>query len=99
MIKYVGKFGMPFFKSPDKYGNLYIKFKVIYPEKLSEEQNEKIKEIFKDEKINKIENLTNDVDEFILEDYNENDSNTSYKGGKIEDYENEDKKDISCKTQ
>ena len=35
----------------------------------------------------------------MMEDYNENDINTSYKGGKIEDNENEEKKDFSCKNQ
>ena len=30
-IKTVKGFGMPFFNSPDKYGNLYVEFKIVFP--------------------------------------------------------------------
>ena len=54
MIKYVGKFGMPFFKSPDKYGNIYIKFNVIYPEKYPKNKMKKSKKFLKMKKLIKL---------------------------------------------
>ena len=49
---------MPFFNSSDKYGNLYIKFKIVFPSKLTEEQKKKLNEILKEEKINIIDDTT-----------------------------------------
>jgi DnaJ-class molecular chaperone len=44
-LKTVEELGMPFFNSPNKYCNLYIDFKIIFPDKLSDEQGKKIAEI------------------------------------------------------
>ena len=62
-------FGMPFFNSPDKYGNLYVEFKIVFPDKLNKEQYKKLSEIFKDEKINIVDDLSKDMEKCNLEDY------------------------------
>ena len=38
---------MPFFNSPDKYGNLYVEFKIVFPDKLNKEQYNKLDEFLK----------------------------------------------------
>ena len=38
-LKTVKGLGMPFFNSPYKFGNLYVEFKLVFPEKLTKEQN------------------------------------------------------------
>ena len=68
-IKTVKGFGMPFFNSPDKYGNLYVEFKIVFPDKLNKEQYKKLSEIFKDEKINIVDDLSKDMETCNLEDY------------------------------
>ena len=73
---------MPFFNSPDKYGNLYVEFKIVFPDKLNKEQYKKLSEIFKDEKINIVDDLSKDMEKCNLEDYNESETNPYYKGGK-----------------
>jgi len=84
---------MPFFNSPDKYGNLYVEFKIVFPDKLNKEQYNKLDEIFKDEKINIIDDLSIDMEKCYLEDYNESETNPHYKGGKKEDHKEDDKED------
>ena len=92
---------MPFFNSPDKYGNLYVEFKIVFPDKLNKEQYEKLSEIFKDEKINIIDDLSKDMEKCNLEDYNEFETNPYYKGGRKEDHieDGENNKTINCSNQ
>ena len=40
--------GMPFHKSPFKFGNLFIMFKVVYPDQLNSVEKDKLLEAFKD---------------------------------------------------
>ena len=101
-LKTAKNFGMPFFNSSDKYGNLYIEFKVVYPKKLTEEQKKKLNEILKEEKINVIDDLSKDMEKVNLEDYNESETNPYYKGGKKEDWKEENSDDdnkINCNNQ
>ena len=85
-LKTVKNLGMPFFNSPNKYGNLYIEFKIVFPEKLTKEQNKILNEVLKDEKINIEDDLSKDIEKFQLDDYNESEMNPYYKGGKKEDW-------------
>ena len=94
---------MPFFNSSDKYGNLHIEFKVVLPDKLTEEQKKKMNEILKGEKFNVIDDLSKDMEKYNLEDYNEKETNPHYKGGKKEDWKEEnsddDNKKVNCNNQ
>ena len=44
--------GMPFHKTPYKYGNLFINFKVKFPEKMETDQINKIQKVLSDQKSN-----------------------------------------------
>ena len=102
-VKTIKNLGMPFFKSPDKYGNLNIEFKIVLPDKLTEEQKKKMNEILKNEKNNIIEDLNKDMEKYSLEDYNESETNPYYKGGKKEDWKGENSDEdiapVNCNTQ
>ena len=93
---------MPFFNSPNKYGNLYIEFKIVFPEKLTKEQNKILNEVLKDEKINIEDDLSLDIEKFQLDYYNELEMNPYYKGGKKEDLEGkepDEDKGVNCNNQ
>ena len=101
-LKTVKELGMPFFNSPNKFGNLYVEFKIVFPEKLTKEQNKILSEILKDERFNLADDLSKDMENLILEDYNESEMNPYYKGGKKEDWKGkEDDKDkgVNCANQ
>ena len=46
-LKTIKNLGMPFFNLSDKYGNLYIEFKIVLPNKLTVEKKKKLNENFK----------------------------------------------------
>jgi DnaJ family protein A protein 2 len=100
-LKTVSELGMPFFNRPYKYGNLYLDFQIIFPDKLTNEQTAKIIEILNNEKINKIGKLPKDIEKYTLEDYDASETNSSYKGGKKEDWKgdisDDDNKKVNCK--
>ena len=102
-LKTIKNLGMPFFKSSDKYGNLIIEFKIVLPDKLTEEQKKKMNEILKNEKNNIIDDLNKDMEKYHLEDYNESETNPYYKGGKKEDWKGENSDEdigpVNCNTQ
>ena len=89
-LKTVEELGMPFFNSPYRFGNLYIDFQIAFPDKLTEEQNKKIAEILNNERLNHVGSLPKDIEKYTLEDYNASEANSSYKGGKKEDWKGED---------
>ena len=88
-LKIIDELGMPLFNSPLRYGNLYIEFKIVFPNKLTEEQKKKMNEIFKKEKNNNIDDLCKDMEKYYLKDYNDNEKNSYYKEGKEEDWKGE----------
>ena len=92
--KTIGEMGMPFFKSQNKYGNLYIDFEIVYLNKLSDEQGKKIAEILNNKKINYADNLPKGIEEYNLKDYDKSRINTLYKGGKVENEEDEDNEKV-----
>ena len=95
-IKTVEGLGMPFFNSPNKYGNLFVDFQIIFPEILSDEQCKKFAELLNNKKIHHTENLPKDIEKYSLKDYDESKINSSYKGSKKED--NNDEK-VNCGNQ
>eukprot|EP00824_Muranothrix_gubernata_P008144 TRINITY_DN2040_c0_g1_i1.p1 TRINITY_DN2040_c0_g1~~TRINITY_DN2040_c0_g1_i1.p1 ORF type:complete len:428 (-),score=90.70 TRINITY_DN2040_c0_g1_i1:125-1345(-) len=44
-IKTVEELGMPFFKNPYRFGNLFISFKIIFPDSLQEKQMTELKKV------------------------------------------------------
>lgn len=46
-LKTIKELGMPFFNSPYRYGNLYIDFEIIFPERLNEEEARQVSEVRK----------------------------------------------------
>ena len=89
-LKTVEELGMPFFNSPYRFGNLYIDFQIAFPDKLTEEQNKKIAEILNNERLNHVGSIPKDVEKYTMEDYNASEANSSYKGGRKEDWKGED---------
>ena len=45
---------MPFFNSPYRFGNLYIDFQFAFPDKLTNEQSQKIANILNNERLNHV---------------------------------------------
>ena len=69
--------------------NFYIGFYFVFPDKLTDEQSKKISEILKNERINHVGNVPKDIEKYTMEDYNASETNSSYKGGKKEDWRGE----------
>ena len=69
--------------------------KLFSPDKLNKEQYEKLSEIFKDEKINIVDDLSKDMEKCNLEDYNESETNPHYKGGRKEDHKEDEENNIT----
>ena len=88
-LKTVTELGMPFFGRQYKYGNLYLDFQIVFPDKLNEEQSSKIIQILNNERINNIGNVPKDIEKYTMEDYVASETNSSYKGGKKEDWRGE----------
>ena len=89
-LKTVTELGMPFFNKPFRYGNLYLDFQIVFPDKLTEEQNKKIIEIFKNERLNHVGEVPKDIEKYTMEDYDASEANSHYKGGKKEDWRKEE---------
>lgn len=86
MLKTVRECGMPFFEGGYKFGNLYIAFNIVFPEKLDKTQTEMLLkvikffiQIFADQIPNPI---TEKCDEsYFVSDFNADDENTHHGGG------------------
>ena len=92
---------MPFFNSPNKYGNLYVEFKIVFPDKITTEQRKILSDIFKNEKIDIVDHLNKDMEKFNLEDFNESKMDSYYKGGKKEEKGEaaDEDKTVNCNNQ
>lgn len=79
---------MPFFKTPYKYGNLFIVFKIKFPEKLKEEQVSQVEGILSAQKKSKkqLDAIKAVDDVHKLEPFNESQKNTHAQGGTPEDH-------------
>ena len=89
-LKTVKELGMPFFNSPVRNGNLYIDFQIQFPSKLDEQQTKKITEILKNDKLHTKTDFPKNAEEYFLQDFNKSQENTNHKGGRNEDYEDEE---------
>jgi len=81
-LKTVKELGMPFHNSPYRFGHLYIEFDIIFPDKLDEKEVKQITEILNDERLNKIDAMTDEsIETYSLSDYKIEDENTHHSGG------------------
>ena len=86
-IKIVNGLGMPIYKEEGKYGNLIIKFIIEIPKDINKEQIEQFDKIFNFDNIeNKTDDSNEDIEEFFMENYDENEINSNFMGGKEENY-------------
>jgi DnaJ-class molecular chaperone len=84
VIKTVKDLGMPFYEQPQKFGNLYLKICVVFPEKVETSQREEFFRLFA-EQANK-ENISGDIQEkYYLSEFVKIDENTHHGGGRVED--------------
>jgi DnaJ family protein A protein 2 len=83
MIKTIKDLGMPFFESSHKFGNLYIRITVDFPNKLEPSDKEALYSILIDQKK---EDKFDEVNEkYFLTDFIESEENTNHSGGKKEE--------------
>ena len=82
MLKTVKELGMPFYEKNWMHGNLYINFQIIFPDKFEKSQIELLNKVLIAQTTLPIKEDTKEF--YQLSDYNINDENTHYSGGKIE---------------
>lgn len=85
VYKTIRDLGMPFHNSPYKFGNLYIDFEIVFPEKLNEVETKQISEILNFEKLNKLKvnsDEEKDTENYFISDYVADEENTHHSGGK-----------------
>ena len=82
-IKTCEGLGMPFHKTPYKHGNLFISFKVVFPNEVGEGQISQIKTLLKDmEKSKKEQAELAAIEEiYNLQMFDESQKNTHAQGG------------------
>jgi DnaJ family protein A protein 2 len=82
LLKTVHECGMPFFDRPFKFGNLYIAFNIVFPDKLDASQKENLGKLFPDLIQPEIKEKCDET--YTLSEYNPHDENTHHSGGKAE---------------
>jgi len=88
MLKTVRDCGMPFFEGGYKFGNLYLAFNIVFPEKLDKTQTEVITKILAEQIAKPI---TEKVDEtYTVTDFKPEDENTHHSGGNKKNYQEEE---------
>jgi len=88
VLKTVRDCGMPFFEGGYKFGNLYITFNIIFPDKLDKGQEESITTILADQIAKPI---TEKVDEtYTVTDFKPEEENTHHGGGNKKNNHEED---------
>jgi len=91
MLKTVRDCGMPFFEGGYRFGNLYLAFNIVFPEKLDKNQTEVITKILAEQIAKPI---TEKVDEtYTVTDFKPEDENTHHSGGNKKNYQEEDQDD------
>lgn len=79
-IKTVEGFGMPYHKQTFKFGNLFIIFKIKFPDQISIDQQKKVGEALAFQKKQKDANMNTD-EVCILKPFSEDHKNTHHEGG------------------
>lgn len=84
--------GMPFHKTPYKFGNLFIQFKIKFPERLEEDQVKEVKTILSSQaKSQKQMSAIKAVEKIeMLMPFDESQKNTHAQGGTNEDHQEEE---------
>jgi len=102
MMKTVKECGMPFFDHPTRFGNLYIKFNIKFPNSLKDEQKSAITKLFP-QIMNQIKDIDKIKEKYFMTEYNENFTNTYATGGnRPEENEEQDERprqQVSCQNQ
>jgi DnaJ family protein A protein 2 len=83
LIKTVKDLGMPFYEQPHKFGNLYLKILIIFPEKLDSGEKEIIQSILSAQ--NSQEIIPDIQEKYYLSDFVKLEENTHHSGGRVED--------------
>ncbi|MCQ2820514.1 MAG: DnaJ domain-containing protein [archaeon] len=79
-LKTVEECGMPFFEAPNRFGNLFIDFNIIFPKELDETQTKELKELLgKNEK--KVEIDPSIKESYSMTEFNEKEQNPNPRGG------------------
>jgi DnaJ family protein A protein 2 len=82
-LKTVRECGLPFFESPFRFGNLFVNFNIVFPDKLDCNQRDTLFKTLNGHKLNQV---TEKVEEmYTLSDFKVEDENTHHTGGKKED--------------
>jgi len=88
VLKTVKECGMPFFEGGYKFGNLYIAFNIVFPEKLDKNQTDMMTKILADQ-IQKP--ITDKVDEtYTVVDFNPEEENTHHGGGTKKNHQSDE---------
>ena len=83
-LKTVKELGLPFFESPFRFGNLYIQFEIVFPDKLDESQQKNLKDVFH-EQYKSVKTISSKIEEqYTMNDFKKEDENTHHMGGKKE---------------
>ena len=84
--------GMPYHKTPYKYGNLFINFKIKFPEKLTDDQISSVKGVLSGQAKTKAQVTATKLVEKVemLVPFEESQKNTHAQGGTPEDHEEDD---------
>jgi|LauGreDrversion4_2_1035121.scaffolds.fasta_scaffold19572_3 DnaJ family protein A protein 2 len=83
LIKTVKDLGMPFYEQPHKFGNLYLKIFIVFPEKLDSSQKEIIQSILSSQISQEI--IPDIQEKYYLSDFLKSEENTHHSGGRVED--------------
>ena len=83
---------MPFHKTPYKYGNLFIQFKIKFPEKLNADQITSVQSVLSGQaKSKNQQNAIKAIDKIeMLVPFDESQKNTHAQGGTNEDHAEDD---------
>jgi DnaJ family protein A protein 2 len=80
-FKTIKEIGMPFFEKNYAFGNLYIDFEIIFPEKFNDQQMKDLFSVLPAKKDEELMNLSKDAESYYVSDYKIEDENTSHTGG------------------
>jgi len=80
-FKTIKEVGMPFFEKNYAFGNMYIDFEIIFPEKVNDQMMKELSKVLPLPKTDDVKNLPSDVESYFVSDYKIEDENSSHTGG------------------